>query len=172
MPTTLVVLAHPERRSFNGAWSDATETAARAQGDRVLRSDLCQMGFDPVEGVHHYTDCPEKSAFDPLKAQERAAGTGTTPSDVQVEVDKIKQADRLVLHFPLWWFAPPAILKGWFDRAFQHGALHETNMRFDSGLILHWLSRPWMRLTGITTRITTMMRSRIRILRLKRPRRH
>ncbi|MDP4991079.1 MAG: NAD(P)H-dependent oxidoreductase [Marivita lacus] len=133
MPTTLVVLAHPERRSFNGAWSDATETAARAQGDRVLRSDLCQMGFDPVEGVHHYTDWPEKTAFDPLKAQERAAGTGTTPSDVQVEVDKIKQADRLVLHFPLWWFAPPAILKGWFDRAFQHGALHDTNMRFDSG---------------------------------------
>jgi len=134
MPTTLIVLAHPERRSFNGAWSDATEAAALAQGDTVLRSDLCQMGFDAAERAGHYPDWLEDTPFDPLKAQEQAAEAGTTPNEVQREIDKIRQADRIVLHFPMWWFAPPAILKGWFDRAFQHGALHDTSHRFDSGL--------------------------------------
>lgn len=134
MPTTLIVLAHPDRRSFNGAWSDATEAAARAQGDTVLRSDLCQIGFDAVERAAHYADWPDGTAFDPLKAQEGAAEADKTPSDVAAEVDKIRQADRIVLHFPLWWFAPPAVLKGWFDRAFQHGALHDVDQRFDTGL--------------------------------------
>lgn len=134
MPTTLIVLAHPERRSFNGAWSDATEAAARAQGDTVLRSDLCQMGFDAVEKASHYTDWPDGTPFDTLKAQEAAATAATTPLDVAIEVEKIRQADRIVLHFPLWWFAPPAILKGWFDRTFQHGALHDVDKRFDTGL--------------------------------------
>lgn len=134
MAITLIVLAHPERRSFNGAWSDATEAAARAQGDRVLRSDLCQMGFDAVERADHYRNWPKDTPFDPLKAQESAAVEGATPTDVATEVDKIRQADRIVLHFPLWWFAPPAILKGWFERAFQHGGLHDVDNRFDSGL--------------------------------------
>ncbi len=134
MPTTLIVLAHPDRRSFNGAWSDATEAAARAQGDTVLRSDLCQIGFDAVEQAAHYADWPEDTPFDPLKAQEGAAGSGTTPETVAAEIAKIRHADRIVLHFPLWWFAPPAILKGWFDRAFQHGALHDVDNRFDTGL--------------------------------------
>ena len=133
MPTTLIVLAHPESRSFNGQWADASERAARALGDRVLRSDLCQMGFDPVERAAHYPGWSDVDPFDPLKAQEGAAEAGATPGDVQSEVDKLRQADRVILHFPMWWFAPPAILKGWFDRVFQHGALHDTGNRFDNG---------------------------------------
>ncbi len=34
----------------------------------------------------------------------------------------------------MWWFAPPAILKGWCDRALAHGALHRVDARFDAGL--------------------------------------
>jgi hypothetical protein len=30
-------------------------------------------------------------------------------------------ADALILQFPLWWFAMPAILKGWVDRVFAYG---------------------------------------------------
>lgn len=133
MPTTLIVLAHPDSRSFNGQWADATEAAARSAGDTVLRSDLCQMGFDPVERSEHYPDWPSDVSFDPLKAQETAAQRGNPPELVADEVEKIRRADRIVLHFPLWWFAPPAILKGWFDRAFQHGALHDVDTRFDTG---------------------------------------
>lgn len=49
MTTTLIVLAHPDKRSFNGAWAKATADACRALGHDVLWSDLYGMGFDPAE---------------------------------------------------------------------------------------------------------------------------
>ena len=33
----------------------------------------------------------------------------------------------------MWWFGPPAILKGWLDRCLAHGALHSSRARFDAG---------------------------------------
>ena len=51
LTTTLIVLAHPDPRSFNGAWANATEAACEALGDTVLRSDLVALGFDPVEAA-------------------------------------------------------------------------------------------------------------------------
>ncbi len=132
MATTLIVLAHPEPGSFNGAWAEATRAACEAVGDTVLTSDLCAMGFDAVESARHYPGW--SGAFDPLKAQETAAEAGSLPEDVAGEVAKLRAADRVVFHFPLWWFAPPAVLKGWFDRVLVHGALHSVEQRFDAGL--------------------------------------
>lgn len=132
--TTLVVLAHPERRSFNGSWADATVEAARKLGHDVLISDLCAMGFDPVEGPGHYRAPLTAGRFDPLKAQEHASATDRLPDDVRGEIDKLERADRIVFHFPLWWFAPPAILKGWFERVLVNGRMHGVRQRFDSGL--------------------------------------
>lgn len=132
MPTTLIILAHPEQRSFNGAWAQESATQSEALGHKVLWSNLYALGFNPNESASHYSN--EVDIFDPLKAQENAAAAHQLPTDVQTEIDKIKQADRLIFHFPIWWFSPPAILKGWCDRALTHGALHTTNERFDSGM--------------------------------------
>ena len=44
----LLVLAHPERRSFNGAMFDTASDTLRAAGHDVATSDLYRMGFDPV----------------------------------------------------------------------------------------------------------------------------
>lgn len=133
MTTTLIVLAHPEPASFNGAWADATQAACTALGHTVLRSDLVEMGFDPVEQARCYPIGLADGPFDPLKAQETAAAHGTLPPDVTSEIDKLTRADIVVFHFPIWWFAPPAILKGWFDRVLAHGALHTVDRRFDTG---------------------------------------
>ena len=127
MATTLIILAHPNRNSFCGAWADATAAAARAAGDTVLWADLSGAAFDPREGADHYPDPPQ--GFDPLKAQE----AGPLPMQVAEHVDMIRRADRLVFHFPIWWFAPPAVLKGWFDRVLAHGTLHNVEERFDTG---------------------------------------
>jgi len=134
MTTTLIVLAHPDRRSFNGAWAEASATACAALGHQVLWSDLGAMGFDAVEGRGHYDGYGAARSFDPLKAQEEAAEAGQIPADVAVEIDKLRQANLVIFHFPIWWFTPPAVLKGWFDRVFLHGALHTVDQRFDSGL--------------------------------------
>lgn len=130
MTTTLIVLAHPDRRSFNGAWADATAAACDAQGEQVLWSDLYGMGFDPAERATLH-DWPADTPFDALKAQEQTA----LPADIATEIAKIRQADRIVFHFPMWWFAPPAMLKGWCDRALAHGTLHDVDNRFDTGLL-------------------------------------
>jgi NAD(P)H dehydrogenase (quinone) len=127
---TLIVLAHPDRGSFCGAWAEASARAAEAAGERVLWSDLYGMGFHPAEGAGR-PDGP----YDPLKAQEAAAAEGRLPAEVAGEVAKIREADRIVFHFPLWWFAPPAMLKGWCDRCLVHGALHDVARRFDTGLL-------------------------------------
>ncbi|MDP7185921.1 MAG: NAD(P)H-dependent oxidoreductase [Paracoccaceae bacterium] len=130
MTTTLVVLAHPEGRSFNGSWANATVKACRAAGDRVLVSDLTAMGFDAVERAAHYPSLPPAARFDPLKAQEAAH---VPPADIAAEIIRLEQADRVIFHFPIWWFSPPAVLKGWLDRVLQHGRIHTVDERFDRG---------------------------------------
>ncbi len=132
MPTTLIVLAHPSRQSFNGTWAEASAAACAAAGHEVLWSDLSAHRFDAVEGARHFGQY-ESGPFDPLKAHEAAAASGTLPADIAAEVAKIWQADQIIFHFPLWWFAPPAVLKGWFDRALVHGDLHTVDERFDTG---------------------------------------
>ena len=134
MTTTLIVLAHPDPGSFNGAWAEASANACRALGHEVLKSDLCAMGFDAVEARAHFPGYAAGRTFDPLKAQEEAAEAGTIPADVAAEMDKLRHADLVIFHFPIWWFAPPAVLKGWFDRVLLHGQLHTVDQRFDAGL--------------------------------------
>ncbi|MBO6899526.1 MAG: NAD(P)H-dependent oxidoreductase [Shimia sp.] len=132
MTTTLIVLAHPSRQSFNGAWAEASAAACAAAGHKVLWSDLSAHQFEAVEGARHFGQ-DAAGPFDPLKAHEAAVAAGTVPMDMAAEAEKIRQADQIIFHFPLWWFAPPAVLKGWFDRALVHGDLHTVEERFDTG---------------------------------------
>jgi NAD(P)H dehydrogenase (quinone) len=132
MTTTLIVLAHPSRQSFNGAWAEASAAACEAAGHEVLWSDLSAHQFEAVEGARHFGQV-ETGPFDPLKAHEAAVAAGSLPMDMAAEAEKIRQADQIIFHFPLWWFAPPAVLKGWFDRALVHGDLHTVEERFDTG---------------------------------------
>ncbi len=129
MTNTLVVSVHPEPDSFTHAWARASAEAARGWGD-VQTSDLYAMGFDPAERAALYG---HEGRFDPLRVQEEAAAAGSLPADLAAEVAKIRAADLLILHFPIWWFGAPAMLKGWFDRALVHGALHLVEERFEKG---------------------------------------
>lgn len=130
MTQTLIVTAHPSSDSFTATWAQQSERASLAAGGRVSRSNLVQDGFDPVERFDHYHD---SAGDDVLKCQEQAAITGRLPADVMAEIAKFQAADRVILHFPIWWFGPPAILKGWCDRVLANGALHSSRERFDSG---------------------------------------
>ncbi len=127
---TLIVTAHPYTSSFTGSWAQETENAILSKGGRVLRSDLVQDNFDPVERFEHYR---ETMGHDVLKCQENASQNGELPADVAAEVAKFQAADRIILHFPIWWFGPPAIIKGWCDRVLANGAMHTSRERFDTG---------------------------------------
>lgn len=129
LTNTLVVSAHPEPTSFTAAWAASSVRAARSFG-QVATSDLYAMGFDPAERAEHYG---HTGRFDPLRVQEAAASARNLPPELATEVAKIRSADQIIFHFPIWWFGPPAMLKGWFDRALVHGALHLVEERFERG---------------------------------------
>lgn len=127
MSDVLIIAAHPEPSSFTLDWARASLAAAQAAGHRAHLCDLYAEGFDPAEGPAHYPGL--QGPFDPLKAQE-AGGQG---ADIKAMIAQVRRADLVVFHFPIWWFGPPAMLKGWFDRVLAHGQLHDVDNRFDRG---------------------------------------
>ncbi|SDH33935.1 NAD(P)H dehydrogenase (quinone) [Pseudonocardia oroxyli] len=114
----LWVVAPPDPQSLTATLAARGVAALRSSGHAVEVSDLPAMGWDPVVTAADY------GVSDRLFVSEAAGAAyaaGTLPADVRAEQDKIRRAELLVLHFPLWWFGMPAILKGWVDRVFVSG---------------------------------------------------
>ncbi|MCW4010184.1 MAG: NAD(P)H-dependent oxidoreductase [Candidatus Bathyarchaeota archaeon] len=107
----LVILAHPDRVSFNSAIAQtATDTLTRL-GHHVIFHDLYAEGFNPI-----------------LETKE-------IPAEAQVDqtirrhCQELATADGIIIIHPNWWGQPPAILKGWIDRVFRE----EIAYRFVEG---------------------------------------
>lgn len=131
---TLIVLAHPDSRSFNAHLARAARDARAACGDRVELSDLYAADFDPREAGHHFANRRDPERFDAAAEQRHSWERGALPADVAGELDKLLAADLVILQFPLWWFGPPAMLKGWIDRVFIYGAMYSSARRHDRGV--------------------------------------
>lgn len=117
---TLWIFAHPEARSLNASLRDTGVRALRELGHEVRESDLYAMGWKPTVDAGDFPT-REEGRLLVGDEQERGYVTGQLSPDVRAEQEKIAWADTLVFHFPLWWFGPPAILKGWFDRVLVQG---------------------------------------------------
>lgn len=130
---THIVHAHPEPKSYNGALTRAAEKALIQHGGSVTINDLYNPAFDPVEGSQHYASRVAGDHFAPLAEQRHAWRTDSLPKDVLTEIGKLKQADLVILQFPLWWHSAPAVLKGWMDRVFVSGGLYTSQMRYGTG---------------------------------------
>ncbi|PHQ16886.1 NAD(P)H-dependent oxidoreductase [Marinobacter profundi] len=129
----LIVLAHPERSSFNGGLADVAKSRLQKAGHVVKLADLYGEGFDPVERADHYAQRVDDDYFAILTEQRAHFDRGLLPSDIQREIARLEWADLLILQFPLWWHAQPAILKGWFDRVFVYGGLYSGSRRYNRG---------------------------------------
>ncbi len=129
----LIIHCHPNPNSFNAALTERAVETLRAVGSNVVVSDLYAQDFDPVEHERHYRHRIDHDNFAPLNEQRNAYKTGTLPADVAREIDRLIWADLVILQFPLWWHAQPAMLKGWFDRVFVSGGLYTSSMRYDRG---------------------------------------
>ena len=130
----LIVLAHPERKSFNGGLVDGAVEQLVGEGHTVEVDDLYAEQFDPVERPEQYPHSAVASDyFYPLNEQRAHYEKNTLPQDVQRELARLEWADLVIFQFPLWWHAQPAILKGWFDRVLVYGGRYTSRMRYDRG---------------------------------------
>lgn len=100
-----VILAHPAHASLNAAIARTYVETAQALGHEVLVRDLYRMRFDPRLHAPEIPG-PRPPRFRPDVLRERALLT-----DVEV----------FAFVYPLWFNAPPAILKGYVDRVFSMG---------------------------------------------------
>lgn len=117
----LLVFAHPEPGSLNGALRDVAIKELRAEGHEAQVSDLYAEGFKSEVDRADFPGYPPEERFLPVLASKKAFDAGALTDDVKAEIDKLLWADTVILQFPLWWFAMPAILKGWVDRVFAYG---------------------------------------------------
>ncbi|TWB47707.1 NAD(P)H dehydrogenase (quinone) [Bradyrhizobium sacchari] len=117
----LIVFAHPEPRSLNGALRDVAVEALQAQGHDVRVSDLYAQSWKSDVDRADFPSLPGDARLAPAAASKLAFEAGTLTADVKSEIEKLLWADMLILQFPLWWFSMPAILKGWVDRVFAYG---------------------------------------------------
>jgi NAD(P)H dehydrogenase (quinone) len=117
----LLVYAHPEPRSLNGALRDVAVQALEAQGHVVRVSDLYADRWKSEVDRADFPALAQDARFIPVAASKTAFDADMLTDDVKAEIEKLLWADALILQFPLWWFAMPAILKGWVDRVFAYG---------------------------------------------------
>jgi NAD(P)H dehydrogenase (quinone) len=117
----LLVFAHPEPRSLNGALRDVAIKELEARGHQVRVSDLYADGWkSEIDRADFPLLAPDARLKVPAASRQGFAAKALT-EDVKAEQAKLLWADTLILQFPLWWFTMPAILKGWIDRVYSYG---------------------------------------------------
>ncbi len=108
----VLVLASARPASLGRHLTDLVLDTLVTAGAEVEVQDLLQDGFDPVlrlDPDQEHALCPDPQQ-DPLAARYAQA---------------VSTSDAIVIIHPVWWFAPPAILKGWVDRILVHGVAIE-----------------------------------------------
>ena len=130
----LIVHAHPDPESFNGAMTRRAVEVLTGTGHAVTVSDLYAMRFDPVSDRRNFTTVADLRYLR-LQAEEvYAAGHDGFVPELQAEMDKVAACDLLIVQFPIWWLGLPAILKGWVDRVFACGRAYGGGRYFDRGV--------------------------------------
>ncbi len=130
----LIVYAHQEPKSFNGALKDLAVATLLEQGHTVEVSDLYAMKFKAVADEDDFTRLDNPEFFKYQAEQTKAMQNDSFAPDIQVEMEKLKRADFVLFQFPLWWFSVPAILKGWVDRVFAMGFVYGAGVGvYDTG---------------------------------------
>lgn len=105
----LVVSAHPSSESFLGALRECVLREAHLNGHEVRHHNLYEERFNPVftsyERLNHVGNVD-------VKLQQLP--------ELAPYVESLRWCDALVLVYPTWWSAQPAIMKGWIDRVFMN----------------------------------------------------
>lgn len=126
-----IVQGHPDQRGrhYGHALADAYAQGAEEGGHEVRRIEVAKLDF-------------------PLLRTKQEFETGTPPASIRSAQEAISWADHLVIVYPLWLGAMPALLKAFFEQIFRPGFAFSYE---ESGGI------PKKRLTGRSARIVVTM---------------
>ena len=103
----LVILAHPDKLSFNHAIARTIVAGLDRNGHDISFHDLYAEGFDP------------------LLIADEIPKDAILSAVLKGHCEEIQQAKGIIVIHPNWWGQPPAILKGWIDRVIRPGVAYE-----------------------------------------------
>lgn len=133
--TILVVYAHHEPSSFTASMKNLAVQELSAQGHNVIVSDLYAQGFSAVAQKWDFVTTTGKH-FNYMLEQKHAAELDMSfAPDIVGELQKLAEAELLLVVAPLWWFSVPALLKGWFDRVLAKGVVWDEGRTYQDGLL-------------------------------------
>jgi NAD(P)H dehydrogenase (quinone) len=108
-----VIHCHPLTDSYNHALFKTIVATLKRAGHEVVGTDLYRELFDPAmsetERLSYYQKPYETAGVAPY-------------------IDLLRRVDGVIFCFPHWWFAMPAVLKGYFDRVWGPGVAFEHDL--------------------------------------------
>ncbi|REC79751.1 flavodoxin family protein [Chryseobacterium elymi] len=129
----LIILAHPEEKSFNAAMFNTAISILEKEGHEVKTTDLYQENYQPVSGKGNFTRLKNTDYFKQQDEEVFALQQSTFMPDIISEQEKVEWCDMMIWQFPLYWFSVPAILKGWIDKVFTMGKFYDNGKIFGNG---------------------------------------
>ena len=117
----LIVFTHPNPNSFNHALLEKISAGLKQSGHEVRVKNLYQEKFNPVLDSEDLSQLHDDNI----------------PKRIAAEQEQLLWADGLIFIYPLWWFTPPAMLKGWFDVVLSNGVAFEYSDKGAKGLLKH-----------------------------------
>lgn len=101
----LIIYAHPESEGYSSYSLETIKHILLERRDNFEVLNLYGINYDPI-----------------LRLDELyTAGNKNVSVENQNFQQKIKESDRLIFIYPIWWGGMPAILKGFIDRVFTPG---------------------------------------------------
>ncbi|MEK7612955.1 MAG: NAD(P)H-dependent oxidoreductase [Patescibacteria group bacterium] len=132
----VILLGHPNSNQgeiFSAELATLYETAAKQAGHEVKRFNLADLTFDPI--LHRgYVAIQE---LEP---------------DLKTVQEAIKWCDHFVVIYPNWWCTMPALLKGFFDRAWLPGFCFNMRKNKQGKQTIGWIKR----MKGKTSRVIVL----------------
>ena len=98
---TTILFAHPWHGSYNKAILDAVTKGLESIGRDAAVIDLYKDQFNPVLSEEELALYSRGGYVDPIISRYQGM---------------LSESDQLVVIFPVWWYGPPAILKGFLDK--------------------------------------------------------
>lgn len=98
----LVILGHPDQKSYNRALFDAYVEGAKSTGNDVRTVVIQELDFN-INLQYGYR---KRTELEP---------------DLLLAQESLKWADHIVWIYPVWWGSYPAIMKGFIDRVLLPG---------------------------------------------------